>query len=265
MELGACAGGVVGASLEAKMEVLRALGYDFIEPAWNKEEWPLLGAAFGAELRALGEKTGCPVRSAIYGGFPDLGLRLAEPDALPRELDILNRALETLAAAGGDVLLLPMWAGANERGYDDRYIEFLRAGGERAQKTGTQLAVEHIPGSKYRNTAAQTFRLIERTDHPRVGVYFDIVNVLHSGEEPVAAARMVAPRTKQYHVKDHKKAKRPLEAQPLVEVREVMAAAGFKGRVAVEMGPREAAEPRTNSHLEDAIRVLHAHGYGTPT
>jgi len=41
------------------MVALHALGFDFIEPAWSG--LALLGAAYGEELRRLGEQTGCPV------------------------------------------------------------------------------------------------------------------------------------------------------------------------------------------------------------
>ncbi len=262
MEIGSCASQVVGVHLEAKMIALHALGFDFIEPAWKGDDLPRLGASFGDELRVLGKRTGCPVRSAILGAFSDVGARLRTPQGRAVEQDVLARACDTLAAAGGDVLLLPNWAAANESDYDDLYTDFLRAGGEQAADQGVKLAIEHIPASKYRNTAAQVFELAEKVDRPNVGVYFDIANGLYIGDDPLESARTVASRVVQYHVKGYKH-ERPLESMPLREVKEIFAAAGFQGRVATEIDPIENApgSSQTNAHLTAALATLRQHGY----
>jgi sugar phosphate isomerase/epimerase len=260
MEIGSCANQVVGADLEAKMVALHSLGFDFIEPAWRGDDLPRLGKAYGEELQALGERTGCPVRSAILGTFSDLGTRLRTAESRANELDLLDRACETLAAAGGDVLLLPNWAGEDAPDYDGLYVGFLREGGDRASERGVKLAVEHIPGSKYRNTAAMVFELTERVDRPNVGVYYDIANGLYIGDDSIETARIVAPRVLQYHVKNYR-AERPLESMPLDEVKAIFEAAGFKGRVATEIDPIEKEGEKTNAHLAAAMATLKKHGY----
>src|SRR5690348_8995493 len=111
MELGSCAAQVVGADLEAKMEALHALGYDFIEPTWRDEVMTQLGEGYGNELRKMGERTGCPVKSAIFAVFSDMGTRLGTPESRAAELEQFTRACQTMATAGGDVLLLNNWAG----------------------------------------------------------------------------------------------------------------------------------------------------------
>src|SRR5262249_23622012 len=136
MEIGSCASQVVGADLAAKMEALHGMGFDFIEPAWKEEDLPRLGEGFGEELRRLGEQTGCPVRSAIVGTFRDLGKRLRTAESWAVERDTIARACETLAAAGGEVLLLPNWAGENAADYDALYSAFLREAGEQAAQLG---------------------------------------------------------------------------------------------------------------------------------
>lgn len=261
MEIGSCANQVVGADLEAKMTALHALGYDFIEPAWWDDYLSRLGASLGDELRVLGERTGCPIRSAILGSFSDLGARLRTAESRAQELEVLARACETLVRAGGDVLLLPNWAAANEPDYDALYTAFLREGGDRAADQGVKLAIEHIPGSKYRNTAASIFELVEMVDRPNVGVYFDIANGLYIGDDPLESARIVAPRLMQYHVKGYKR-ERPLESLPIREVKDIFAAAGFRGRVATEIDPvEEDPDSRTNAHLATALATLRQNGF----
>lgn len=261
MEIGSCAAQVVGADLEAKMAALKALGFDFIEPAWREEETAHLGESFGAELRKLGERTGCPVRSAILKTYSGLGERLDDADARARDLDVFARACAALAAAGGDVLLLPQWAAENKPDYDARYTAFLREAGQQASAFGVKLGIEHIPASKYRNSAVQVFELAEMVDHPNVGVYFDIANGLYIDEDPLLAAPKVAPRVVQYHVKEYKKGGRSFASMPLREVRSIFEAAGFQGRVATEIGPTEQPGQQTNAHLADALTILKKNGF----
>jgi sugar phosphate isomerase/epimerase len=261
MEIGSCAAQVVGADLEAKMNALHAAGYDFIEPAWRGDDLPRLGTAFGQTLREMGERTGCPVRSAIYGGYSDVGARLRTDESRAHEMDVLQRACETLAAAGGDVLLLPHWAGEAASDYDDLYVAYLREGAARAAEAGVRLGIEQIPGSKYRNTMPAVYELVERVNHPGVGIYFDIANGMYIGDDPLEDARIIAPRVVQYHVKNYKQ-ERPLEAMPLREVKALFEAEGFRGRVATEIDPIEVApEEKTNAHLSAALRTLREHGY----
>ena len=260
MELGVCAACVKGDGLEAQMEALSGIGFDFIEPAWKEEaDLAKLGEAFGKELRALGERTGCPVYSAILGSFPDLGLRIKDAEGAAKELDILTRACETLAAAGGEVLLLPNYCDANDPGYDDLYTGFLRESADAASKLNVKLGIEHIPASKYRNTSVQVCELVELVDRPNVGVYYDITNGLYAGEDTLTNAKRVAPRTVQYHVKGSRKGGKSLEQMPLKEMKDIFAAAGYSGRVALEDGPREEGE--TNEALAGMLKTLRATGY----
>lgn len=260
MEIGSCAAQVVGADLEAKMRALRDAGFDFIEPAWRGDDLPGLGTAFGESLRTLGERTGCPVRSAILGSFPDMGTRLRDAPSRASEIDILTRACDTLAAAGGDILLLPNYAAENAPDYDDLYTAFLREGGDIAAARGVRLAIEHIPASKYRNTVVKVYELAEKVNHPAVGVYYDIANGLYIGDDSLETAKAVAPRVFQFHVKNYKK-EIPLEAMPLREVKAVFEAAGFNGRVATEIDPMETEGEKTNAHLVAAMETLRRNGY----
>lgn len=261
MEIGSCADCVVGTDLEAKMVALKSIGFDFIEPAWRDAEVPRLGESFGIELRELGEHTGCPVRSAILGTFPNIGERLRTKDSRAQELDVLSRACRTLAMAGGDVLLLPNYAAQQAPDYDALYMEFLEEAGACAGTLGVKLGLEHIPASKYRNSAAQVFELVEKLNHESVGIYFDIANGLYIDEDPVEAARKVASRVVQYHVKDYQKGNLSFEAMPLREIKAIFTAAGYKGRVATEIGPPEGPGQKTNDHLTAALTTLRQNGF----
>src|SRR5438046_642930 len=51
-------------------------------------------------------------------------------------------------------------------------------------------------------TTFEVVRLVEAVGPDVMGVTFDIANVTHRGEDPVAAAHRVAPYTRQTHLKD---------------------------------------------------------------
>jgi sugar phosphate isomerase/epimerase len=51
-------------------------------------------------------------------------------------------------------------------------------------------------------TTFEVVRLVEAIGLDVMGITFDIANVTHRGEDPVAAARRVAPYTRQTHLKD---------------------------------------------------------------
>lgn len=51
-------------------------------------------------------------------------------------------------------------------------------------------------------TTFEVVRLVEAVGPDALGVTFDIANVTHRGEDPVAAAHRVAPYTRQTHLKD---------------------------------------------------------------
>jgi len=51
-------------------------------------------------------------------------------------------------------------------------------------------------------TTFEVVRLVEAVGPDAIGVTFDVANVTHRGEDPVAAARRVAPYVRQTHMKD---------------------------------------------------------------
>ncbi|MBN1673638.1 MAG: sugar phosphate isomerase/epimerase [Kiritimatiellae bacterium] len=261
MEIGVYAAAIAAEGTRAQMTVLKELGYDFIELPWGKPDVPKLTTEYGRALRELGEETGCPVRTATLTTFADLGTRLRDAGSRQAELETLLGVCRALAAAGGEVLLLPNWAGANDPEYDALYVSYLRDAGNAVADIGVKLAVEHIPGSKYRNRAADIAELADKVDHPHVGVYYDIANNLAAADDPVDAARASAKRVLGYHAKGRARSGLSLADMPLREVREIFEAAGYQGRVALELDKPETAGAEPNAHLAEAIKVMRTAGY----
>lgn len=74
----------------------------------------------------------------------------------------------------------------------------LREAGETAEDYGVDIAVENHGDF----TTQQMLTLIERTNHPRVGVCFDTGNALFRDEDPLASAKALLPLATSMHLKD---------------------------------------------------------------
>jgi sugar phosphate isomerase/epimerase len=81
----------------------------------------------------------------------------------------------------------------------------LREAGEVAEAYGVDIAIENHGDF----TTAEMRTLIERTNHPRVGVCFDTGNALFRDEDPLASAEVLLPIATSMHLKDWNMARGP--------------------------------------------------------
>ncbi len=125
-----------------------------------------------------------------------------------------------------------------------------------AAEKGVKLAIEHIGGSRFLNSPTGVKKIALAVNHPAVGVYFDIGNAMHAGEDPVAAIPKLGNLLFQVHLKGI--GDRPLERMPLDGVLEELNAIGYAGRAATEVFQRDATD---NAFLAEALRTLRAHGF----
>lgn len=255
MELGSYSAMVTGETLRDKMTALKALGYDFIELRLDKADVARLGPEFTASIQADVEAIGLPVRSGTLGTFSSFLERCQDAAGREAALAEITAACELLSALGADVLLLPAWDGVSpDDGYQTYGTNLGRAAG-RAQELGVKLAVEHIPSSKFTGTLEGVCRIADAAGHPHVGVYADIGNAMHSGEDPVQAIKAAGARVFAVHFKGYRD-ERPLEKMPLDEVRVALEQLDFQGRGAVEMKGGD-----DNAVLKTAIATLREHGF----
>ena len=78
----------------------------------------------------------------------------------------------------------------------------MRDAGDRADAAGVTLLVENVR-SCWGNTAVNTVRILEATDHPRVKLNWDPSNDFVSGGNPYPSGYEVArPWTQHVHIKD---------------------------------------------------------------
>lgn len=256
MEIGCYSHAVVGASLRDKLEALRSIGYDFLELALRQEDVDALDGAAMGEIVATSEAVGLPIRSLSLGAFTSFGAACKDAGSRAAKFETVNRAIELGHRCGASVVLCASWEPEGGPGVLDRYVTYLPSLADRAAEKGIRLAIEHIGGSRFLNSPAGVRKIARAVNHPAVGVYFDIGNAMHAGEDPVAAIGKLGSLLFQVHLKGI--GDRPLERMPLDAVLEELQAISYTGRAATEVIQRDATD---NRFLADALTTLRAHGF----
>src|SRR5439155_10461407 len=172
------------------------------------------------------------------------------------KLETVVKAIDLAHRCSASVILCASWEPEAGPEVLERYAEHLPPLADRAAEHGVKLAIEHIGSSRFLNSPTGVKKIARAVNHPAVGVYYDIGNAMHAGEDPVAAIPKLGRLIFQVHLKGI--GDRPLERMPLDAVLEELQALGYEGRAATEVIDREATD---NGYLADALRTLRAHGF----
>lgn len=256
MEIGCYSAAVVGKTLKAKLQAVQEIGYDFLELALAQEDVDALNAATIEEIVSDSEAVGLPIRSLSLGAFSGFAAACKEETSRASKLETVTRAIELASWCGAGVVLCASWEPEGGPDVLERYKTYLPPLAERAAEKGVKLALEHIGSSRFLNSPTGVKRIAQAVNHPAVGVYFDIGNSLHAGEDPVVAIPKLGSHIFQVHLKGI--GDRPLERMPLDAIREELTTIGYNGRAATEVIQSDATD---NGYLADALRTLRVHGF----
>jgi sugar phosphate isomerase/epimerase len=256
MEIGCYSAAVVGKTLREKLEALQGIGYDFLELTLRQEDVDALSEEAMEEIVRTSRSVGLPIRSLSLGAFSGFAAACKEEASRAAKLQTVGRAIELADRCGASVILCAAWEPEGGPGVLERYTTYMPALADRAAEKGVRLALEHIGGSRFLNSPTGVRKLARAVNHEAVGVYFDIGNAIHAGEDPVAAIPKLGSLIFQVHLKGI--GDRPLERMPLDAVLEELEAIGYTGRAATEVIQREATD---NEFLAEALRTLRAHGF----
>jgi sugar phosphate isomerase/epimerase len=256
MEIGCYSAAVVGETLKEKLEAVKAIGYEFFELALRQEDVDGLTEAAIDEIADQAESVGLPIRSVSLGAFSGFGAACQEAASRAAKFETVRRAIQLAHRCGAGVILCAAWE--PEGGLDilDRYATYLPPLADEAAARGVRLAIEHIGSSRFLNSPTGVKKIARAVNHAAVGVYFDIGNAMHAGEDPVAAIPKLGRLIFQVHLKGI--GDRPLERMPLDAVLEELEATGYAGRAATEVIRRDATD---NGFLAEALDTLRAHGF----
>lgn len=200
-------------SVREAATLTRAAGFDALELnlAETGEVSVETSAAEARALRATIEGTGLRVgglSTALYWRHSPTADDPAER-ALAR--DIATRQLELAAELGaGTILIVPGVVGRTTGGpvtrYDVAYAraaEFLAALAPVAERAGVNLAIENV-WNKFLLSPLEMGRLVDDAGSARIGVYFDIGNILALGY-PEHWIAILGARIRRVHLKDFRR------------------------------------------------------------
>jgi L-ribulose-5-phosphate 3-epimerase len=256
MEIGCYSAAVVGETLQEKLQAVQKIGYDFLELTLPQETVDALNDAAMDEIARTAASVGLPIRSLSLGAFSGFAAACKEEATRAAKLATVEKAIELAHRCGAGVILCASWEPEGGAEVLDRYRTYLPPLADKAAEKGVRLAIEHIGSSRFLNSPAGVKKIARAVNHPAVGVYYDIGNAIHAGEDPVAAIPKLGSLIFQVHLKGI--GDRPLERMPLDAVLDELEAIGYTGRAATEVIQRDATD---NSYLAEALKTLRAHGY----
>lgn len=205
-----------GYSLVVRQEDLTTLlpaiakaGFHGVEPTFVEGALPSPNAddatRSARELAVRCRELGLSIPSMRGGRVP--WWSIPSPVAREREiaLDHTRRALDALAVMGGSVLLVVPGERSAEVDYFvhwRRVVEYGRAAGEIARSYGMRIGFENVE-AMFPSSLRDWQDLIDEIDHPAVGIYLDVGNVLWLGlGYPQEWLRNLSERIVQIHFKD---------------------------------------------------------------
>ena len=256
MEIGCYSAAVVGNTLEDKLRALQEIGYDFLELTLGQEDVDALNDAKMDDIVRTSETVGMPIRSLSLGAFSGFAAACKEEASRAAKFQTVEKAIELAGHCGAGVILCASWEPEGGPDAMAHYTTYLPPLADKAADSGVKLAIEHIGGSRFLNSPTGVRKIARAVNHKAVGVYYDIGNAIHAGEDPVAAIPKLDKLIFQLHLKGI--GDRPLERMPLDAVLEELKAVGYAGRAATEVFERDATD---NGFLADALKTLRAHGF----
>ena len=164
-------------------------------------------AADLAAVRRLAEKNGLLLRSLSCGLMWDFPLSAPQPEVRRRGREIVAKQLETARELGADTILtVPGYCLDDDTSYElveRRSREELERLLPLAEKLGVTIAVENV-WNKFLLSPTEAAAYVDRFGSERIGVYFDVGNVMLYGH-PEQWIQILGKRIRKIHLKDFRR------------------------------------------------------------
>ncbi len=186
-------------SLLDKFKLVKDLGFDGIE--FNSPlDLPL------KELLEARDKTGVEIPSTVNKDH--WGKPISDPDPAIRQftIDSMARSLEHTKELGGDTVLLVPGVVSDTVSYKTAYdnaLDSIRKMIPHAEKTGVKIALENV-WNNFILSPIEAKDFLDKIDHPLVGWYFDLGNILRYGW-PDHWLEVLGDKVFKLHVKEYSK------------------------------------------------------------
>lgn len=186
-------------SLLDKFKLVKDLGFDGIE--FNSPlDIPL------NDLLEARDKTGIEVPSTVNKDH--WGKPISDPDPAVRQftIDSMAKSLEQTKELGGDTVLLVPGVVSDTVSYKTAYgnaLDSIRKMIPHAEKTGVKIALENV-WNNFILSPIEAKDFLDKIDHPLVGWYFDLGNILRYGW-PDHWLEVLGDKVFKLHVKEYSK------------------------------------------------------------
>lgn len=228
-------------------------GYQGFEPSFNETgELSLEGFEADAKaLKTLAEKEGMILTSLASGLYWAYPLTATDPAVRQKAQSIVRAQIDCAVALGVDsILVVPgavgrgFWGGDDNVSYADAYaraMEGIKALAPYAEEKGVTIALENV-WNNFLLSPLEMTRFIDEVGSPAVGAYFDIGNVIRTGEAE-HWIKVLGKRISRMHIKDFKRAVGTLDGfcdllcgdVNFPEVVKAIHAVGYDGAITAEM------------------------------
>ncbi len=176
-------------TLEDKLRAAAAAGFAGVEML----EYDLVMSPWSPR-RLADEAAGLGLSVEVYQPFH---VETVPPDLFGASLRHAERKFDLLVELGASVLVCCSSRTARGLDDDDLAAEQLHAIASRAEQRGLRLAYEAVPWGRVR-THEDAWRIIERIDHPALGLCLDSFHVLSLGNDPSVIAQIAGDKV--FHV-----------------------------------------------------------------
>lgn len=216
-----------------------AWGFDLVElPLENPGDWN------PAEVRHILEEHGLAA-GVCAAMAPGRDLSTGDRGTVRVTQDYLLACIDAAATIGANVVAGPMYRPTGVTGpispderalMIERVANNLRTVLDHAEAAGVRLAVE--PLNRFEtslfNTVAQTIELIERVDHPSLGLLLDTFHMNIEERDPCAAIRLAGDRLFHFHACGNDRGAPGHDAIDWPAVRDALGDVNYLGAVSIE-------------------------------
>jgi 4-hydroxyphenylpyruvate dioxygenase len=174
-------------TLRDKLEAIAAARFDAIELFENDF---IHSAAPARELAAMCADLGLAID--LYQPFRDLE---GMPEALfAKSLERAERKFDLMQALGAPLMLVCSNTSPQSLAEPERAAAQLHALAERAARRNLRIGYEALAWGRHVNRYAQAWRIVERADHPHLGLILDSFHTLSLGDDPTGIAAIPGER-----------------------------------------------------------------------
>jgi len=184
-----------------KFKLIKDLGFDGIE--FNSPVDITI-----KELLDAKNKTGIEIPSVVNKDHWSKPLSDPDPSVRQFTIDSVKKSLDDVKELGGDTVLVVPGVVNEKVSYEEAYknsLESIRKLIPHAEKTGMKIGVENV-WNNFILSPIEAKMFIDEIDHPLIGWYFDIGNILRYGW-PEHWIRTLNSRIVKLHAKEYSKKK----------------------------------------------------------